>query len=256
MHLHAWDTPPIQPLTDDDVAHQPYLFEYPHAVMRQKVTVVTNLLEDTYNVKMTSHRAGRFGFNSVYAQILAEQGYLVDCSVTPHKSWRSYRGAPEGTGGADFTGFPEHAYYVDLADIRKPGSSNLLEVPLTVMKPTRWIAQGLHRLVRNGPRICKAVVNRFSPPLLQLRPQQDNLKEMLRIVTRAVAEKRTYLEFMLHSSEFMPGGSPTFGTTRDIDLLYENLAALFFAATTCGFTGATLAEFGKAFTAANMPAVA
>src|SRR5438105_4552228 len=28
MHLHAWDTPPFVPLTDDDLTHQPYLMEY------------------------------------------------------------------------------------------------------------------------------------------------------------------------------------------------------------------------------------
>src|SRR5256885_9751134 len=28
MHLHAWNSPPLLPLTDDDLRHQPYLIEY------------------------------------------------------------------------------------------------------------------------------------------------------------------------------------------------------------------------------------
>src|SRR4030095_6053082 len=36
MHLHAWDSPPIVPLTHDDLAHHPYLCEFPEAIVRQK----------------------------------------------------------------------------------------------------------------------------------------------------------------------------------------------------------------------------
>lgn len=32
---------------------------------------------------------------------------------------------------------------------------------------------------------------------------------------------------MLHSSEFMPGGSPTFKTEADIEVLYNDLEQLF-----------------------------
>jgi len=28
MHLHAWNSPPIVPLTGDDFHYQPYLIEY------------------------------------------------------------------------------------------------------------------------------------------------------------------------------------------------------------------------------------
>ena len=37
MHLHAWETPPFTPLTDDDRRRQPYLTEYPDDVMRAKI---------------------------------------------------------------------------------------------------------------------------------------------------------------------------------------------------------------------------
>ena len=62
MHLHAWDTPPLMPLTADDSAHLPYLTEYPAAAMRAKVRTMTGLLEDTFGVKMVSHRARALGF--------------------------------------------------------------------------------------------------------------------------------------------------------------------------------------------------
>ncbi len=58
----------------------------------------------------------------------------------------------------------------------------------------------------------------------------------------SIAEGQDYVEFMLHSSEFMPGGSPTFVSEQDIELLYENLEALF-SWLTPRFFGQTLSEY-------------
>jgi hypothetical protein len=249
MHLHAWDTPPLVPLTADDAGHLPYLTEYPAAQMRAKVRVMTELLEDTFGVKMVSHRAGRWGFNGVYARILADEGYGVDCSVTPHKSWALFKGDPHGPGGPDYTAFPDRAYYLDLDDIRMDGDSPLLEVPLTVMRPWQRVGRVLHRSVAHGPRLLRALANRLYPPTVQLRPRKGNVKELCALVRQARAEERDYVEFMLHSSEFMPGGSPTFRTDRDVEKLYDDLHELFGVARQAGFQGATLAEYAATFRA-------
>jgi hypothetical protein len=60
MHLHAWNSPPLHPLTDDDDAHHPYLVEYDAEVMRAKIARLTDLLEGVFGVDMVSHRAGRW----------------------------------------------------------------------------------------------------------------------------------------------------------------------------------------------------
>ena len=135
MHLHAWDTPPLIPLTPNDCVCQPYLIEYPLEAMRDKIRLMTDLLEDVFATKMVSHRAGRWGFNEAYARILVEHGYQVDCSVTPHWSWQMQKGNPLGNGGPDYRGFPDRAYFVDLDDISRPGDSALLELPLTIIQP-------------------------------------------------------------------------------------------------------------------------
>src|SRR3569832_1052524 len=48
MHLHAWNSPPIVPLTEDDFKHHPYLNEFPEHLVREKMKVLTALLEDTF----------------------------------------------------------------------------------------------------------------------------------------------------------------------------------------------------------------
>ena len=51
-----------------------------------------------------------------------------------------------------------------------------------------------------------------------------------------------YVEFMLHSSEFMPGGSPTFKDRAAIEGLYQDLEQLFTRLSD-KTVGMTLAEF-------------
>ena len=55
-----------------------------------------------------------------------------------------------------------------------------------------------------------------------------------------------YIEFMLHSSELMPGGSPTFRNERSIELLYDQLETLFTTAA-ADYRGASLTEFRDRF---------
>lgn len=244
MHLHAWNSPPILPLTDDDFAYGTYLVEYPESVMREKIRVLTALLEDEFQVPQVSHRAGRWAFNEVYARLLVEFGYRVDCSVAPKVSYISYKGDPNGKGGTDYTHFPDLPYHLDLSDIGRPGPSPLLEVPVTIMNlRPRWAAS-IPRTSLPG-----RLANRIYPPIAWLRPNGRNLGTMLRLVRRAAQQARPCVEFMLHSSEFMPGGSPVFPGEREIETLYAHLDELFATASR-HFSGATLAEFAGTYQAA------
>lgn len=252
MHLHAWNSPPIVPLTDDDFRHMPFLVEYPDVVMREKLRVLTAELEDAFGVKMLSHRAGRWAFDARYARMLAELGYRADCSVTPHVSWADQRGDPRGAGGTDYTGFPERPYFLDLTDIARPGASPLLEAPMSVVKRTWPAPVERLRSATAGLRLARRAVRRCFPTHAWLRPTGGNLAEMRHVLDAARRDARPHVEFMLHSSEFMPGGSPTFPTPERIEALYRDLEALFAEASR-DFAGLTLAEFAERFAAARPP---
>ncbi|MBK8914783.1 MAG: deacetylase [Phycisphaerales bacterium] len=244
MHLHAWNQPPLAPLSDDDGARLTYLIEYPEPVLREKVRTLTDALEQRFGVKMRSHRAGRWAFNELYARVLVENGYDTDCSVTPHVSWTGHFGATRG--GSDYRGFPETAYFVDLNDIRRPGRSPLLELPMTIL-PRRRSA-----LLRPAESLleCSSLGRRFMHRLLGadrwLRPNGRNRRELLSVLDAAQREQRDYVEYMLHSSEYMPGGSPIFPDEASIERLYADLEALF-AAAAGRFTGMTLSEYHDHF---------
>ena len=224
MHLHAWNSPPLVPLTSDDFHFQPYLIEYPDPLMTEKIKVVTRLLEDRFDQAMISHRAGRLGFDGRYAAMLLDEGYRVDCSVSPGLDWRGTPGDPNGKGGSDYRAFPDRPYFLDPSDISAPTTGGLLEVPMTIR------SSGLYRRAPWVYRVplLRQVSNRLvSPALNHLCPAESNLRGMLRAARAARADGAAHAEFTLHSSELMPGGSPTFRSASDIERLYEHLEILF-----------------------------
>jgi hypothetical protein len=240
MHLHAWNNPPLKAILKDDFAHNPYLIEYPEKLQKEKITLLTELLEETFEVKMVSHRAGRWAINSTYVKHLISKRYLVDCSVTPMVSWRYMKGNPNDVGGSDFSFFPRHAYYMDPDNIDKEGISSFLEVPMTIssrfplwtrisqrfLPPTNTVTQRLRQIA--SPR--------------WLRPDGKNILRLHKLVNYAKRHKLDYIEFMLHSSELMPGGSPVFKDEYSIERLYDHLDELF--SNVCSyFSGITLKEY-------------
>lgn len=252
MHLHAWNNPPIEPLTADDYRYLPYLIEYPERLIREKVRVVTEELRERFNRPMRSHRAGRWGFNAYYARVLAEADYVVDCSVTPHTSWRNSPGDPSGGGGPDFRGYPDDAYFMDLTDPRRPGSSRLLQLPVTIL-PSRLprLLEPLRDAVSKS-RLARGAFKALFGTTRWLRPDGHNRATLLSVLRDSLAQGRDYVEFMLHSSELMPGGSPHLATEESIERLYEDMEALFEAASrSC--VGLTLDEYHDRYCAAKKP---
>ncbi len=227
MHLHAWNSPPSYNLTGDDYNFQPYLLEYPPEVIELKISFMTNLLEDIFNTRIISHRAGRWGLNSFYARMLVENGYHIDGSVTPSISWQSSLGDPSRNGGPDYTHFPDQAYFIDLDDISKPGQSPLLEIPMTIIK---------------RHNIKNRFFNYLFRPVSWLRPNGKNLRDMLAILNQTTIEKRNYVQMMLHSSELMPGGSSIFPNQQAIDSLYSDLETIFLTAEK-KYIGSTYKEY-------------
>ena len=252
MHLHAWNSPPLYPLTSDDFRFHPYLVEYPEPVMREKITTLTRLLEDRLDRKMISHRAGRWAFDDRYATILLDEGYRVDCTVTPDVDWRCNPGDPTGSGGTDYTGFPDRPYFIDPADISLPAAHGLLEVPMTV-RPSG--------LCRKAPWVYRVplmrqVAHRVEPKLSWLCPtpllEKHNLDAMLQVARATRSDDVDHVEFMLHSSELMPGGSPSFPDAPAIDRLYGHLE-LLFGELSSWCRGTTLNEFHAQFINRTVP---
>lgn len=248
MHLHAWHSPPWYDLTGNDYHYQPFLIEYPENLIREKVGFLTNLLEEKFARKILSHRAGRWAFNSIYAKVLVDYGYEIDCSVTPSVSWVAHQGDPKGKGGTDYTDFPKTEYFMDIECISQQGSSNLLELPMTILSPNDDF---LTSIIRKTPLVRK-IINRYQPSPAWLRPNGFNMFSMKAILNQCKAEGRSYVEFMTHSSELMPGGCSRFPDQSSVDRLYDELEDVFSYAKRLGFIGMTLSEYRQLYLQGNL----
>ena len=125
---------------------------------------------------------------------------------------------------------------MDLDNISQPGHSELLEVPMSI--------QYKHSALMNSfKQSYDRIRGKYrSPSVNWLRPSGGNAAQMISVAEKTLAEGNDYVEFMLHSSEFMPGGSPTFKDEADIEQLYQDLEELF--SWLAGRTkGMTLAEY-------------
>jgi len=224
IHPHAWNIPPVEnvPARLRNVP-MAYLVDYPAEIMWEKLARLKGALEETFQTEILTHRAARWAMDGVYAQILMELDCCIDCSVTPYLSWSSSDDGQKDS--LDYRSAPEHAYRMDLDTVVRPGESDLLEVPMTIF-PGRKTALG--RCIGgflDRTRLGKKLANRLCPSICWFRPDGKNGRRLVRMLGRAAAERRNYVEFMLHSSELMPGGSPLFPTRRHVEALYDGTPA-------------------------------
>ncbi len=202
MHLHAWNTPPNYDLPKHKESGLPYLIEYPTDVMEEKIDTITRRFKEVFGFDPISHRAGRWGMDDRYFALLRKYGYKVDCSVTPFVSWTKSIGQTPGFAGPDYSKEKNKLSY----------RNSVMEVPLSTMLSRKSFTN------KEMDKKCR---------VFWLRPQRNNLKSMLYLIKSKSQSKLDHLEFMIHSSELMPGGSPTFKTEEDIEKLYKDMDIVF-----------------------------
>jgi len=221
MHLHAWNSPPNFELglRTEVLPGAPFITEYPLDIVEEKVFYQTELLKNTFETEIITHRSGRWATNSEYFKILNKNNYKIDCSVTPMVSWRTTPGQSPYSWGTDYTDFKLLPYTIENTDI--------LEIPVTIREN--------HRLkslkgcgMRKGIKRIKEAYAGYGKVWLRPKNTKDSLEDMMYLTDRISKEINTdYLMFMLHSSEFMPGGSPSFPDKESIERMYQNLDILF-----------------------------
>lgn len=237
LHIHAWNSPPFEstlPYGDS----QPFLSEFPPCEIQGKVRYLKQLIEQKTGVSVVSHRAGRWGLSPEYAAVLSKEGIKVDCSATPFVNWSRTKGYQ--VGGPDFSRVRNSSYYICTEDMMADDVEPLLEVPVTIVPASRLT--GRVRGEKSPISSLQGFVGRLLNRKIWLRPGINNLGSMLALVEHSRGEDYSYLEFILHSSEFSAGLNPTFITEKHIDELYQAMDELF-ANISNDYYGCTLAEY-------------
>lgn len=224
-HIHPWNSPPDFSLTDADYKYLPYLIEYPYEVMEDKIAFLTKHLENIFEEKMISHRAGRWAINNEYLNCLNDYGYKVDCSVTPLIDWRNSMGLPNGLGGTNYSEFPK-TIYKPLQDI-----DDFLEIPMSTVSNriiNNVLVNTIFNIVPKKTRETRVFNALNARKVFMLRPRLGNKRTMLKVIDKLVGDPTIeHLEFMIHSSELYPGTSPKCKNEEELDELYKDMECLF-----------------------------
>lgn len=206
-HLHGELADPgaFEPDVTDAVQR-----DYPPAVERAKLAWLTEAFRTAFGRAPRSFRAGRFGIGSSTLGILADLGYAVDSSVTPHVDWSGV------SPGLTFVGAPTQPYRADPADPCRPGTGPVLEVPVTI-RPS-----ALSRV----PVLGKHVEQRW------LRPTRADGDELVAIARETVADegargaRPVVLNAMFHNVEVVAGASPYAATDAAALRIVERVGVL------------------------------
>lgn len=242
-HHHAWETPPC---TADDIGRHPYASALPRAQFEQQLESLTTAIGGAVGRRPVSYRSGRFGFSADHVAALERFGYLVESSVAP-LFYESHKGGPE------FVEAPLTPYFLAYDSATKPGSSNVLEVPVSAAL-NRRLPKMLQYVYARAPRpyTTKRVLRALRLLRMRwLRPSYSSLEDMIALARELAARGEPVMNLLFHSSEAIVGGSPYNKTQGELDAFCDRLERfLSFATRELGARPATFAEFHAAFTRA------
>jgi peptidoglycan/xylan/chitin deacetylase (PgdA/CDA1 family) len=239
-HLHPWTSPPFRP---EDLAAHTYPHNLPLELLDRQLTELTGVIERELGTRPTTYRAGRNGFDGRTLPILERLAYTVDTSVDPLFNETRKR-------GMSFAGAPREPYHPDYADVRRPGRSTILEIPITSATMPGLPKPLESAYTRLRPIPWRGALKRLGLRAAWLRPSYTPRAEMLAFASRLAAQGATSFNIIFHSSELLPGGSPYTPDQASVDRFLEDLQALLEHLTgRLGVVGRTYAEFARAWQA-------
>jgi len=239
-HHHAWETPPFSP---EDVDRHPYALSLPLTQFDAQLASLTESIERAVGARPVSYRSGRFGFSASHVSSLERAGYLVDSSVAP-LFYEAHKHGP------DFVGAPLTPYFLAYDDATRPGSSDVLELPISAAL-NRRVPETVEHLYARAPwnyttkrvlRLARIARVRW------LRPSYSSTADMMALARQIVRRGAPILNLLFHSSEAIVGGSPYNKTQGELDAFFDRLGQfLVFATKELGAEGMTFAEYRRTF---------
>lgn len=226
-HLHPWNTPPLREPFEE---RNTMMGNLPPELQREKLRILTETIDERFQIRPRSFRAGRYGLGRDGVRVLEDCGYAVDSSVTPLLDWRRW------SDGQDFSRAPLRMYrpsYDNLSAASPRGP--VVEVPLSVGFTRRPFARWArwHERMRRigiGPFSLAGLAyrSRFLRKV-QLSFETDTVRDMLLLSRELVEEGLPFLHVTWHSPSMVPGLSPFVRTSADRNRLYADIERYFDA---------------------------
>ena len=200
----------------------------PYELQLLKLKNITSYITSRFGVRPKVFRAGRWGIGKETVNALISCGYIVDTSVTPFKSWKSYN-------GPNFFGAPFSPYFInEQKELCSPSKlGKILEVPVSIGY-NRWPFekwQNLDRIFNNRLLTflhASGIAHRSG--LLKkiwFSPEVDNIKSVLKLIKIMINNDVRLLNMSLHSNSFTPGLGPFVKNQNELFELYDSLETCF-----------------------------
>lgn len=240
-HLHPWCTAPFE---EEDSRRNSWLLNLPQELQRRKLQTLTDEITRVFGRPPTSFRAGRYGMGTFAANVLVDQGYIVDSSVLPFTDY-------SGQSGPDFTRANWRPYRVSAENLLSADpQGRLVELPVTVGFNSNdfqrtWsrhcrFSTGLPRRLRlNGILDRARIGNR-----IKLSPEQSSAGEMRTLITKALRQRAECVVLLFHSSSLVQGLSAYVSTAERFEKFRQSLTdVLKYWRHTLGFPAPTMTAF-------------
>lgn len=237
MHIHSWTSPPFH--NKRPLNYQSFLIEESKDMMRKKVRLHKDLAESTFNRRVVAHRAGRWALNSLYAQILIEEGIYIDSSITPGVNWKAIN-SQYAKNEIDYSNFKNSLYIFRDHSLFTLGENALSRNDLLEMPMSIWQRYEKKYELKKIPR---SVLNRLYPDLLWVRLMPGNKKRVIQAMTELVKNGAPYVMFMLHSSELLESANPYFKNKKEVERFFQDIKEVFHHASLLGLNGSTLEAY-------------
>lgn len=224
LHIHAWNTPPYYELKQN-FGGNPYITEYPIEIIEQKICTMMELLQSRFDADIVTHRAGRWATSNEYFKLLSKYGIKYDCSITPQLNLSNISGYSQNCGN-DYRNEMITPHFIN---------EEIIEVPMT----TRFLHSFTYGSFKH--KIKSLILGEE----MWLRPIRKSLRYLEYLSEKVEKDDCDYLEFMIHSSELMPGGSKYFKNENEINELFAVMEKYFQFISRKGYQGETIKEYGK-----------
>jgi len=228
-HLHPWTTPPYD---EKDKLVQRFPSELPRDVLESKILNLTQRLVEVLGERPLSFRAGKWGFSADVAEVLVQEGYKFDSSITPSIAWSDVIKDPDThTAVPDFRG---------ISPAPQTLPSGLHEVPMSIIKTGFYTGAMLDSFLWKKNILGKAARAVARPIWCRIFPE-TTIKDLARVY-RSAQKQNLPLIFMIHSSELVAGTSPYAKSEEDVAHIYEVLDAFLHLLKTEGVETVMLKE--------------
>jgi len=245
IQCHPWNTPPLL----KEASTTSMMCGLPLETNRAKIRELGGLFRRELRVPPRVFRTGRWALGPTVAGALKDEGYAVDCSVSPHIDWSS-------SGGPDYSEAPTEPYRFHPADpLRPDAEGTMIQLPTTIgfLSGNQHRGGRVRRRLERGPLArlgAVGVLDRLG--FLNRRwlsPEISTGPEMIRLTETLVAAGHRFLQMTFHSCTLLPGATPFVRTQRDRSAFVERLGAFLDYSVRAGFTFRTLSEAAEDFSA-------